>query len=459
MDEEYDVVILGTGLKECILSGIFSKEGKKVLHMDRNDYYGGACASLSPLDKVYSHFEDAEGKAPESMGKGRDFSIDLIPKFLMGNGQLVKALVHTDVTRYLEFKVVEGSYVYRHPGIVKKIPATSSEALTTPLVGMMQKNKLRAFLKYIFNFNKQDEKTWNSWTKSLTLESTAEDLYKYWQLDQNTQDFVGHAAALYTNDKYLARPMIELIDRLKLYYESMARYGQGASPFLYPLYGLGELPQGFARLSAIYGGTYMLDRPIEGFEFGEDGKIVAVKAKDPDSESGEVKDIKTKMVIGDPSYFDGMVKKVGQIVRAICILDHPIPETNGNSSCQIIIPARQSGTTRKSDIYILCVSKAHNVAADGKYLAICSTTVETEEPEKELALAFQLIGAITKKFVSVSDMFAPNDSGAESNCFISRSYDATTHFESTFRDIASIYKRATGKTLDLSQTSTDVPQG
>ena len=52
-----------------------------------------------------------------------------------------------------------------------------------------------------------------------------------------------------------------------LYAESVARYG--TSPYLYPLYGLGELPQGFARLSAIYGGTYMLHRPIEGFDYDE----------------------------------------------------------------------------------------------------------------------------------------------------------------------------------------------
>lgn len=40
MDQEYDAIVLGTGLKECILSGLLSIEGKKVLHMDRNDYYG-----------------------------------------------------------------------------------------------------------------------------------------------------------------------------------------------------------------------------------------------------------------------------------------------------------------------------------------------------------------------------------------------------------------------------------
>jgi Rab GDP dissociation inhibitor len=47
MDEEYDAIVLGTGLKECILSGLLSVEGYKVLHMDRNNYYGGESASLN----------------------------------------------------------------------------------------------------------------------------------------------------------------------------------------------------------------------------------------------------------------------------------------------------------------------------------------------------------------------------------------------------------------------------
>ena len=47
------------------------------------------------------------------MGRGRDWNVDLIPKFLMANGSLVKLLIHTGVTRYLEFKSIEGSYVYK----------------------------------------------------------------------------------------------------------------------------------------------------------------------------------------------------------------------------------------------------------------------------------------------------------------------------------------------------------
>lgn len=48
----------------------------------------------------------------------------------MANGQLVKLLIHTGVTRYLEFKSIEGSYVYKG-GKVYKVPADETEALTS----------------------------------------------------------------------------------------------------------------------------------------------------------------------------------------------------------------------------------------------------------------------------------------------------------------------------------------
>ena len=50
-----------------------------------------------------------------------------------------------------------------------------------------------------------------------------------------------------------------------------------------------------------------------------------------------------------------------------------------------------------SDIYVCCVSFAHNVAAKGFYLAIVSTTVETSDPEKELEVGLGLLGGITEK--------------------------------------------------------------
>ncbi len=36
------------------MSGLLSVSGKKVLHMDKNKYYGGESASISPLEEVWN---------------------------------------------------------------------------------------------------------------------------------------------------------------------------------------------------------------------------------------------------------------------------------------------------------------------------------------------------------------------------------------------------------------------
>lgn len=125
-----------------------------------------------------------------------------------------------------------------------------------------------------------------------------------------------------------------------LYTSSMARYGK--SPYIYPLYGLGELPQAFARLSAIHGGTYMLDKPIEEIVTDEaTGKFTGVTS------GGET--VKAPIVIGSPDYFGAgqekegkqRVVEIGKVVRAICLLKHNIPGTDESDSVQIVIPQNQ----------------------------------------------------------------------------------------------------------------------
>lgn len=49
------------------------------------------------------------------------------------------------------------------------------------------------------------------------------------------------------------------------------------------------------------------------------------------------------------------------------------------------------------DIYVCMISSAHNVAAQGKYIAIVSTTVETNDPEKEIKPALELLEPIEQK--------------------------------------------------------------
>lgn len=154
---------------------------------------------------------------------------------------------------------------------------------------MFEKRRFRNFLIYVQDFREDDPKTWKDFDPSV---SNSQALYEKFGLDKNTQDFTGHALALYRDDDYLAEPATNTITRIKLYSDSLARYGK--SPYLYPMYGLGELPQGFARLSAIYGGTYMLDKPIDEIVIDKDGKLVGVRS------GTEV--AKCKQIYCDPSY-------------------------------------------------------------------------------------------------------------------------------------------------------------
>jgi Rab GDP dissociation inhibitor len=242
------------------------------------------------------------------------------------------------------------------------------------------------------------------------------DVYDKFGLEAGTRDFIGHAMALYQTDAYIteAGTAPETIERIRLYGNSVSRYGK--SPYIYPLYGLGELPQGFARLSAIYGGTYMLNTSIDEIEY--DGlKAVGIKAtmQDRGGEGEPMKfSTKAKKILGDPSYFPGKVQVVGHVLKAICILNHPLAGTDNSDSCQLIIPQSQVGrkngkasisaveitSNNRIDIYIAVVSSAHNVCPKGYYIAIVSTIAETSANHHlELAPGFERLGRVEEKFM------------------------------------------------------------
>jgi Rab GDP dissociation inhibitor len=274
-DVEYDAIILGTGFTECVLSGLLAVEGKRILHLDRNSYYGGASASLSISDL---HAKLNAGKVDTTrLGNLRDYNVDFAPKFLMAGGQLIKALIHTGVVRYLEFRPVDGSFVYRK-GAVHQVPCSSTEAMSSPLMSMVEKARCTMCFRWIDQYTAEDEATWIAGTFTSTkldlANMTSVEFLDYWCLEEETREFVGHAIALCHSDEQCRRmPADELVMRIKLYKDSLLRFApppsssggsrggsSNKSPYLYPLYGNGELPQAFARLAAIYGCTFMLNR-------------------------------------------------------------------------------------------------------------------------------------------------------------------------------------------------------
>ncbi|KAJ4361579.1 Rab GDP dissociation inhibitor alpha [Ascochyta clinopodiicola] len=451
MDEiapEYDVVVLGTGLTECVLSGVLSVKGKKVLHIDRNDHYGGEAASLN-IEALFKKYGQTAGEPWKKYGRVNDWNIDLVPKLLMANGELTNILVSTDVTKYLDFKQIAGSYVQQGSAAkatVAKVPSDAGEALRSPLMGLFEKRRARNFLEWIGAYKTDDAAT----HKGLDMKNcTMKDVYDKFGLEATTRDLIGHSMALYQTDDYINTKGAanEAIERIRLYVNSIARYGK--SPYIYPLYGLGELPQGFARLSAIYGGTYMLNTDVDEFLYDGD-KIVGIKAtmKEKDDAGPGMKfETKAKKILADPSYFPGKARVTGHLLKAICILNHPVPNTDNSDSLQLIIPQSQVG--RKNDIYVAVVSSAHNVCPKGYYIAIVSTIAESgANHHLELQPGLDRLGKIEEQFMGQPiPLYEPLESGNNDNIFLSKSYDATSHFESTTDDIKDIYQRAEGHEL------------
>lgn len=150
-----------------------------------------------------------------------------------------------------------------------EVPATDMDALKSSLMGMFEKRRARSFFIFVQDYEENDPKT----HKGYNLDAlTSRDLFAKFGLEANTVDFIGHSLALQSDDSYLDQPARKMVAAVKLYSESLARFDTG-SPYIYPLYGLGELPQGFARLSAVYGGTYMLVGRVGVYTACRDKKI------------------------------------------------------------------------------------------------------------------------------------------------------------------------------------------
>eukprot|EP00439_Symbiodinium_sp_Y106_P056020 s877_g7.t2 len=273
------VVIVATALLPVVWT-----EGRRIQYLggkSQTQTQGGDCASLN-ITNLWQKFMPGSAP-PKELGENREWNVDLIPKFIMASGDLVKILLKTKVSRYLEWKSCEGTYVYQYQeaGLfsgakyIHKVPATATDGLKSPLMGMLEKPRFINFAQFIMNW--EDDKPGTHQDIDPRRHTMAQ-VYQKFGLQESTIDFIGHAVALHPNDSYLNGPCGPTIQKCRLYLQSVLQYG--GSPFIYPIYGLGGLPEGFSRLAAIHRGTYMLNKSVDGFAYDDTGKVCGVKSGD-----------------------------------------------------------------------------------------------------------------------------------------------------------------------------------
>jgi Rab GDP dissociation inhibitor len=103
-----------------------------------------------------------------------------------------------------------------------------------------------------------DEANPNTYKNYNLLVMTMDQLYEKYGLSEETIEFIGHAVALYPDVAYRKRPALPTVKRLALYYQSLTRFAGLKSPYIYPLYGLGELPQVHATAPSCAGSLFWL---------------------------------------------------------------------------------------------------------------------------------------------------------------------------------------------------------
>lgn len=95
-------------------------------------------------------------------GKGPQWLIPLIPKYLMADGDLTKYLRSVFPDREgnpgILMAQIGGSFVVTG-GKPYKVPSTPSQAALSNLLTLTQKYKMRTLLQYIAAYNKDDPKT------------------------------------------------------------------------------------------------------------------------------------------------------------------------------------------------------------------------------------------------------------------------------------------------------------
>ncbi|XP_068187818.1 rab proteins geranylgeranyltransferase component A 1 [Antennarius striatus] len=174
--------------------------------------------------------------------EGRRFNIDLVSKFMFSRGLLVDLLIKSNVSRYAEFKNVTRILTFRH-GKVEQVPCSRADVFASRQLSMVEKRKLMRFLTSCVE-ETEDQQAYSGQPYLEFLRSQ--------KLGDNLEHFLLHSIAMVTEDASTE----EGLASTRHFLHCLGRYGN--TPFLFPVYGLGEIPQCFCRMCAVFGGIYCL---------------------------------------------------------------------------------------------------------------------------------------------------------------------------------------------------------
>ncbi|KAL5288642.1 CHM family protein [Megaselia abdita] len=372
------------GFTESIVAAAASRIGKTVLHIDSNEYYGGQWASFN-LEGFQKHLsespnfqatqnwntdesETSEWTKENILKTSRRFSIDLTPKLLFSRGKLVKLLISSNICRYAEFRAADNVCTFEEStSSLKSVPCSRTDVFNSKDLTIIEKRLLMKLLNSFLNY--KDEEVPEEFKNYLGKPFL--EFLKFQRLTPKIINNVMNSISMCDEDALLE----EGIEKTKNFLLNLGFYGN--TPFLFPMYGCGEIPQCFCRLCAVFGGVYCLKKPISKIEekddeisFTTDNQVIKAK----------------KLVFGSSNIPEELLsseKKTdhccGGLSRGVFILEKPLgsEELNsggggvnflklpgGNGGAFILQLSHYSGTCPKGLHLVHITSKSSSTPSD-----------------------------------------------------------------------------------------------
>ncbi|KAE8584567.1 hypothetical protein XENTR_v10021017 [Xenopus tropicalis] len=322
--------------------------------------------------------------------EGRRFNVDLVSKFLYSRGLLIELLIKSNVSRYTEFKNVTRILTY-HNGKIEQVPCSRADVFASKQLSMVEKRILMKFLMHYIDYELHPE-DYQDYENSTFLE-----FLKSKQLTPTLQHFVLYSIAMVPENA----KTIEGLKAMQHFLRCLGRYGN--TPFLFPMYGLGEIPQCFCRMCAVFGGVYCLHHSLECLVVDGDSKLCKAVI------DHRGKRVDCKYVIVEDSYLPEQIcanVSYKQISRAVLITDCSILNTESNQEISVLtFPPADKGQTA---VYITELCSSTMTCMKNTYLVhlTCSSTKPTAKEDLEPVVQ-QLFTLSTENDIEANDRTKP----------------------------------------------------
>ncbi|KAI5961606.1 MRS6 [Candida pseudojiufengensis] len=379
-----DVLILGTGLQESILAAALSWQGTQVLHIDNKPYYGDSTSTMTieQLKKWCAdvnsnkipHFQEAQIYIPggklNNKFHSKDYGIDLTPKIMFCQSDLLSLLVKSRVYRYLEFQSLSNFHVFENDDFQQKINSTTKQDIfIDKSLSLITKRNLMKFLKFILldpNYKAKITKP------NQPIQTFLKEEFKL--EDPQINELVYSIGLSYKEDITTKEALI----KIKRFLSSFDVYGK--FPCMVSKFGgPGELAQGFCRSAAVAGTTYKLNSSLVDFD-----PITKIAHFDDNS---QIK-IKEKIIISPtqlPKFLNSSYEQITEnlqphyVTRLVTVVRRDCKEwmSPNESSAIVVFPPHSLPTNNECSVQVMIQNGNSGVCPDNQSIWF-SQTVEQD---------------------------------------------------------------------------------